>query len=152
MLIKFEPAALGEIKIHEYLTRFLLGGAACIATGLIALKFGPVVGGIFLAFPAIFPASATLVDHQEREKKTQAGIPCTVRGRLSAALDARGSVMGSLALGLFAVIVWKLLPLHNAAVVLATALLAWLLLAGVLWRLRRWHSRWHMWRRAHAGR
>jgi hypothetical protein len=30
--------------------------------GWIASKYGPVVGGLFLAFPAIFPASATLVE------------------------------------------------------------------------------------------
>jgi Protein of unknown function (DUF3147) len=142
MLIKFNLAALADVKAHEYLTRFLLGGATCIATGLIAHKFGPVIGGIFLAFPAIFPASATLVEHHEREKKARAGIPFTIRGRLSAALDARGALMGALALGLFAIIVWKLLPSDNAAVVLAGALLAWALLAGTLWRLRRWHTRW----------
>jgi hypothetical protein len=31
---------------------------------------GPRVGGLFLAFPAIFPASATLVEKHEKQKKT----------------------------------------------------------------------------------
>lgn len=58
-------------------------------------KFGPVFGGLFLAFPAIFPASATLLEKHERDKKRKAGIASTVRGRLAAALDARGAVMGA---------------------------------------------------------
>jgi len=90
MLVKFNPTALREIKLHEYLTRFALGGITCVATGLIAQKFGPIVGGLFLAFPAIFPASATLVEKHELERKAEAGIAFSLRGRLSAALDARG--------------------------------------------------------------
>jgi hypothetical protein len=141
MLIKFKAAALAQVKVHEYVTRFLLGGATCVATGLIAQKCGPVVGGLFLAFPAIFPASATLVEEHERQRKAKAGILFTVRGRLSAALDARGASMGALALLLFAVIVWKQLPSHNAGFVLAAATVAWAALAGTIWRVRRWHTR-----------
>src|ERR1700722_1100482 len=107
MLVKFDLSALSEIKPREYLTRFLLGGAVCVATGLIARKFGPVVGGLFLAFPAIFPASATLMEEHELERKAKAGIGFTLRGRLSAALDARGASMGALALAVFALIAWQ---------------------------------------------
>jgi len=147
MLIRFDPAALAEIKVHEYITRFLLGGATCIATGLIAQKFGPVVGGLFLAFPAIFPASATLVEQHELERKARAGIECTFRGRLSAALDARGASMGAVALSLFALIVWKLLPSYNATFILTAAMAAWAALAGTIWRLRRLHTRFWIRRR-----
>ena len=150
MLIKFDPAALAQIKVHEYIIRFLLGGAVCLATGLMAQKFGPVVGGIFLAFPAIFPASATLVERHERERKARAGIGSTSRGRLSAALDARGASMGAIALLLFAGVVWSLLPSHNAAWVLAAATAAWALLATTLWRLRRIHTRFWIRRRRHS--
>ncbi len=65
-----------------------------VLAGLIAKHFGPVVGGLFLAFPAIFPASATLLDRDQREKKRRAGIPATLRGRLAVALDARGAAIG----------------------------------------------------------
>ena len=34
----------------------------------------PVVGGLFLAFPAIFPASATLIEKHGRERKEKAGL------------------------------------------------------------------------------
>jgi len=93
-----------------------------LATGLISKHYGPVIGGLFLAFPAIFPASTTLLEKHERDKKRRAGIPITVRGRLAVALDARGTAMGAMALAVFAVVIWKLLPLHNAAVVFLAAL------------------------------
>ena len=45
-----------------------------VLAGVIAKKFGPVVGGLFLAFPAIFPASATLIEKHERERKERKGL------------------------------------------------------------------------------
>jgi hypothetical protein len=93
MRIRFNLNTLKQIKWNEYLTRFLLGGAITVITGLIAKHFGPVVGGLFLAFPAIFPSGATLIEKHEREKKRRAGIPHTMRGRLAAALDARGAAL-----------------------------------------------------------
>jgi hypothetical protein len=137
--IRINLASLKQTQWHEYLTRFLLGGAITVATGLIAKHFGPVIGGLFLAFPAIFPAGATLIEKHERDKKRRAGIPRTIRGRLAAALDARGAAMGSIALAAFGLIVSKLLPLHNAAVILAAALAAWLALAILIWRVRKLH-------------
>ena len=151
MLIKFDWAALSETKAHEYITRFLLGGATCVVTGLMAKAFGPVVGGLFLAFPAIFPASATLVEQHERERKAQAGIEFTLRGRLSAALDARGASMGAIALTCFAVIVWKRITSWNAIFTLATAMAAWVILATAIWRLRRLHTRFWTLRRVRKG-
>ena len=139
MRIRINLASLKQTQWHEYLTRFLLGGAITVATGLIAKHFGPVIGGLFLAFPAIFPAGATLIEKHERDKKLRAGIPRTIRGRLAAALDARGAAMGSIALAAFGLFVWKLLPLHNAAVILAAALAAWLALAILIWRVRKLH-------------
>src|SRR5579864_6326685 len=116
MLIRVNLRALQQVKAHEYVTRFALGGAVVVLTGMIAEHFGPIVGGVFLAFPAIFPASATLMEHHERQKKSRAGIPLTLRGRLSAALDARGATLGACALGLFALAIWKLLPIMNAGI------------------------------------
>jgi hypothetical protein len=139
--IRFNLAALKQIKWHEYLTRFLLGGAITVITGLIAKHFGPVIGGLFLAFPAIFPSGATLIEKHEREKKRRAGIPHTMRGRLAAALEARGAAMGTLALAAFAALIWQLLPLHNAAVIFTGALLLWLALAILIWRIRKLSGR-----------
>lgn len=139
MRIHADLAAIRGIKFHEYLTRFLLGGTITVATGLIARHFGPVVGGLFLAFPAIFPAGATLLDKHEKAKRSNAGIANPRRGRLAVALDARGAVMGAIALAVFALIVWQALPRYNAAAVLGFALMCWITLAALIWRLRKLH-------------
>jgi hypothetical protein len=139
MKIQIDLASLRRIQWHEYVVRFLLGGAITVITGLIAKACGPVVGGLFLAFPAIFPASATLLDKHERAKKRKAGIPATIRGRLAVGLDARGAVLGSIAMGAFALLVWKALPEHNGPTVLGGALLVWIIVAAGLWRLRKLH-------------
>jgi hypothetical protein len=136
--IQVNLASLKRTQWHEYLTRFLLGGAVTVATGLIAKYFGPVVGGLFLAFPAIFPSAATLIEKHERDKKRRAGIPHTIRGRLAAALDARGAAMGTVALAAFGLVIWRLLPLHNAAVILTAALAVWLVVAIFIWYVRKW--------------
>jgi Protein of unknown function (DUF3147) len=133
MKVNFDFSALAKIRWYEYGIRFLFGGAITVIAGLLAKQFGPVLGGLFLAFPAIFPASATLVEEQEREKKQKAGIAKTIRGRQAAALDARGAAMGSIALACFAFLVWKLLPLWNAGLVLFLALSVWLAASVLIW-------------------
>ena len=89
MRIGIHPVALREAKWHEYAIRFFFGGLITVATGLIANKFGPAVGGLFLAFPAIFPATATLIASHEKEKKQCVGLDGTRRGRDAAALESR---------------------------------------------------------------
>ena len=71
-----------------------------------AKQYGPVVGGLLLAFPAIFPASATLIEKHEKEKKEKQGLNGTLRGRQAASADAAGSAMGSLGLIVFAILIW----------------------------------------------
>jgi hypothetical protein len=134
MQIKVDFSALKQTKRSEYAMRFLLGGAITAATGLLAKHYGPVFGGLFLAFPAIFPASATLVEKHEIEKKQRAGIDDKARGRKAAALDARGAAMGSLALVAFAFWVWKFLPLWNALLCLSAALAIWLAVSVATWK------------------
>jgi hypothetical protein len=139
MRIRVELSALRRTQWHEYLIRFLLGGAITVIAGLIAKGFGPVIGGLFLAFPAIFPASATLVDKHELEKKRKAGIAVTLRGRLAVALDARGAALGAIALAGFAWFVWRELPRHETAWVLGGAVVLWLIAAVLVWRVRKLH-------------
>jgi hypothetical protein len=55
MTVQFDPSALRQTRWYEYLVRFVLGGAMTVITGLVAARFGPVVGGLFLAFPRSFP-------------------------------------------------------------------------------------------------
>jgi uncharacterized protein DUF3147 len=140
MAIRIDISAVTRTKWYEYGVRFAFGGAITVVAGLLAKKFGPLFGGLFLAFPAIFPASATLVEKHEQEKKRKAGIRQTIRGRQAAALDARGAAMGSIGLACFAVLAWKLLPHENALVALFFSLCGWLSVSILIWRLHK--SRW----------
>ena len=77
MSVQLELAELRKTRWYEFAIRFLFGGAITVVAGLIAKHYGPVFGGLFLAFPAIFPASATLVETHEKRKKREAGISGT---------------------------------------------------------------------------
>ena len=147
MLVSVSTSGLKRAKWYEYVIRFSLGGLVTAGAALLAKKFGPEFGGLFLAFPAIFPASATLLEKHEREKKRKAGIPFTVRGRLSAALDARGAVMGSMGALVFAFLLVKLLRQVNAWLSLSLATAAWLAISAGLWYLRKHHP----WARPRSG-
>ncbi len=147
MKIGLDIASLKEGRWYEYAVRFLFGGLITAATGLIAKKFGPEVAGLFLAFPAIFPASATLVEKHEREKKEEAGLHGSRRGREVASVDAAGAAIGSLGLVAFGLLMWRMLPEHSAWLVFGLATLLWLTVAVVLWMLRK--SVRKTWRKAH---
>jgi hypothetical protein len=137
MIIKIDASAFRQTRWHEYALRFVFGGAVSVAAGLIAREFGPGVGGLFLAFPAIFPAGATLVERQEKEKKERKGLDGKKRGLDAAALDAIGTAIGSLALVLFATFVWIFLSHYPAWLILTGATFVWLITAVVIWGIRR---------------
>jgi hypothetical protein len=135
MKVKINFSSLRQTQWHEYLSRFLIGGGITAFAGIIAQKFGPVVAGLFLAFPAIFPASATLIEKHERQKKELAGVNPGRRGRTAAALDAAGAAMGSIGMFVFALLVWRLLPQHQAWAVLSAGIVVWLLISVTIWRI-----------------
>jgi hypothetical protein len=137
MRIKIDTSSLRETSWYHYGIRFLFGGLITAAAGLIAKQWGPVVGGLFLAFPAIFPASATLVEKHEKQKKEKVGLHGTVRGRKAAGVDAAGSFLGSVGLAFFAITVWRLIPHHRALGILPAALSVWLIVAAVAWHLHK---------------
>ena len=147
MKIKITTDGLRESQWYEYAVRFVFGGTVTALTGIIAKRFGPEIGGLFLAFPAIFPATATLIEKHEKRKKAEASIDGTARGRAAAGVDAAGAAMGSLGLGIFAVIVWQGLPKTTAGIVLTIATLAWLVTSVGAWQLRE-----SLWRRLRARR
>ncbi len=134
MIVQFNRSALRRTHWHEYQIRFAVGGAVTVGAGLIAARFGPVVGGLFLAFPAIFPASATLIEKHVRRRKEKAGLSGVRRGREAAALDA---AVGSLGLAAFAVVIWLLIG-RSPALALVLAPAAWLTVAVFAWTVRRW--------------
>jgi hypothetical protein len=73
MQIQLSTSSLSDGRWYEYLVRFALGGAATAFTGLISSTFGASIGGLFLALPAIFCASATLIERHEIRRKRDAG-------------------------------------------------------------------------------
>jgi hypothetical protein len=139
--IAFTPSALRRTRWYEYALRFFFGGAVTAVAGILAKHYGPVFGGLFLAFPAILPAGATLIEKHETEKKRRCGIVDSARGRKAAALDARGAAMGSLGLICFALTVWKCLTFLNAALCLLLAVAVWLVLSVLIWRANKFRHR-----------
>ena len=128
-MVQAKFSAIKGIKLHEWAVRFFFGGAVCVAAGLVADHWGPGIGGLFLVFPAIFPAGASLVEAHERMHKARAGLDGTRRGRVVAGVDAAGAAIGCIGLVGFATACWLLLTRLPIAAVFAIAILAWLILS-----------------------
>ena len=98
--IEIIPSALARNRWHEYVSRFAFGGAVTVLASLIDKHWGPVVGGLFLAFPGIFPPGASLVETHAEEKKKEAGLHGVERGRQEASLEAAGASIGATLMGM----------------------------------------------------
>jgi hypothetical protein len=134
MLVRLSTSSLKDGRWYEYIIRFALGGLATVFTGLISGRYGPSVGGLFLALPAIFCASATLIESHERRRKREAGMAGERRGRQAAALDAAGAALGSLGMLAFAV-TFCLVVERQSIVGFAAGLCAWAIVAFLAWRV-----------------
>jgi hypothetical protein len=134
--VSVDLSALRQTKWYQFALRFFFGGTVCVLAGVIAGKYGPGVGGLFLAFPAIFPASATLMENEEKGKKERLGLHGMIRGRKVAGVDAAGAAMGSIGMMAFAAMVWLLLPDHSSLLVLSGATVAWFAVSFSVWRIR----------------
>lgn len=115
----FDAKSLKKSKAWEYLVRFAFGGLITASAGLVAHAWGPVVGGLFLGFPAILPASLTLVKQHD--------------GRAQAIDDARGGRLGSIGLLCFALVVWLSALAWPPVIALGVATLTWLAVDVSLW-------------------
>lgn len=104
-----------EIEPRQLAVRFIAGALTSIAAGAVTLAFGSRVGGILLAFPAILAASLTLIEHEEDSAEARE--------------DARGAVIGAIALGTFAAVAALTLGSLSAAIALAVATAAWVVVA-----------------------
>jgi len=122
---------------REYAVRFVFGGVITVLAGIIAKKFGPAVGGLFLAFPAILPASVTLVEKHTRRLQKHRGFGAKRSGRRAAALDAAGAAMGGFGLFVFALVLWAALPRTSASLALILATLAWASSSFLIWKVCR---------------
>lgn len=110
---------LRGVKSSEMLVRFALGATVSVVAGIISTLVGARFGGVFLAFPAILPASLTFVQSKE--------------GTSEADHDAVGAILGGLALLVFAAVGESMFDRHNPALVLAAALAAWLVSTAALY-------------------
>jgi hypothetical protein len=136
MRVRLNFAAIRRTRPKEYAVRFLFGGTITILAGIVAHYYGPSVGGLFLAFPAIFPAGVTLIAKHEEQRRRKAELNGKERGRLAAALDTRGAVIGACGLFFFAFSAHSFLPVLPTAAALSLATLAWFASSVLIWRLR----------------
>lgn len=114
-----QPERLKESSWKEYGLRFLFGGTITAVVGIVAKAFGPVVAGLFLAFPAILPASLTLVAEHENDTKASAA--------------SGGAIIGSVGLIAFALVVWQFASRLAAWLTLTIAMIVWLAVSLLLW-------------------
>jgi len=137
MQVKIDFSAFRTTRWYQLVLRFIVGGLITAATGIIAKTYGPAIGGLFLAFPAIFPAGATLIEKHEKEKKEKAGVRGNVRARQAVGIDAAGAAMGSIGLLAFAFVVQRFLGNYRPWLVMAGATLCWMLVSLSLWLIRK---------------
>jgi hypothetical protein len=140
--IRISLSSLKESRWYEYLIRLTLGGAVTVLTGLISSQYGASVGGLFLALPAIFCASATLVEKHEIRRKRKAGLAGERRGQEAAAVDSAGAALGALGMLAFAAIFWLMVESSVLGAFLAASI-AWLVVSVAAW---------YVWRKMRAVR
>ncbi len=142
MLLRLSPSSLREGRWYEYITRFILGGTATVFAGLMSSTFGASIGGLFLAMPAIFCASATLIERHEIRRKREAGLSGTRRGKQAAALEAAGAALGSIGMAAFALFFWWTVE-DSVSLAFIGAATTWIIVSGAAW----WAYKHSPWRR-----
>jgi hypothetical protein len=114
---KLSKATPGEVAI-----RFVFGASIALIATLVAHFFGAKAGGLFLAFPAVLPATLTLIEQKEGTTKAWA--------------DASGGALGAVGLAAFALTA-SLLLRWNPVAALLLALVAWTVVSVGLYALFR---------------
>lgn len=137
MLIGINVAKLREGKPSEYVTRFLFGGTVTVLAALIARHYGPILGGMFMAFPGIFAPGLSMTETHAIERKASRGANGVLFARAEAAVEAAGASAGALGLAAFAFVLWKGLPNHHLPLILPLASAAWLSVSVLCWWLRK---------------
>lgn len=122
------PAKLDFDKVRHMTARdvgirFAFGFTVSVLAGIVVKTAGPTFGGIFLAFPAILPATTTLIERKS--------------GLAQASADVRGATVGALGMISFAWVAWKLLPSTEPALALGAALGSWLVTVVVVYSAMR---------------
>ena len=109
------------MRFRDFALRFAFGAGIAVAAGVVGAIAGERIGGILLGFPAILPASLTLIERKD--------------GRHEAAVDATGAILGSIALIVFAAVAAGSLARLSAAAALPMAAVVWLAVALGLYAL-----------------
>jgi hypothetical protein len=121
---ELNPGKLSQVRPRDLVVRFLAGGLTSVLAGAVALALGARVGGLLLAFPAILAASLTLIEEDEDAAQARE--------------DARGAVLGGLAMAAFAGVAALALLSVSGSISLLLASGAWALVAIggyiALWR------------------
>ena len=115
------PEKVKSHKFSDYALRFGFGCGIALVSGLMGMWFGPKVGGVLLGFPAILPASLTLVQKKD--------------GKESASVDSIGAMLGAIAMIVFAVFVSLTVKSIGPVPSIAIALIVWLAVAVGLYFL-----------------
>jgi hypothetical protein len=139
--VEFKPESLQQARWWEYVIRFVFGGLVTVMAGIVAKIYGPVVGGLFLAFPSIFPASVTLVHtHKKRreQNKGKSEEESDEKGTRAAWKTAEGAALGSVGLFCFGLVIWLLPRFLPPWLVLFVALVAWVAGALLAYFIRDW--------------
>ena len=63
--------ALRDLPASDLLVRFGFGAAISAVAGVVSVLAGSEPGGILLAFPAILPATLTLIEKEESERQAE---------------------------------------------------------------------------------
>lgn len=118
----FDLGKLRSVSAKDYLVRFGFGFCISVIAGIIGALAGARVGGLFLAFPAILPATLTLVERKE--------------GIAQALSDVRGATLGAVGMIGFAVVI-VLVVRSSPVLALPAALVAWVVVSGMAYLLMR---------------
>ena len=117
----FSLRKIRDVRPRDLAIRFALGAAISVAAGILGNVFGHRFGGAFLAFPAILPASLTLVQEEE--------------GTRRADRSAIGAVLGAVGMVVFALTGEAAFGQIPAVLALMLALTSWILAAVALYAL-----------------
>jgi hypothetical protein len=118
---RISPGKLRKVAAWEYLVRFCFGGTVAMLAWLAGKAWGTTMTGMLLAFPAILPASLTLVKRHEGQRAVEQ--------------DARGSQVGVLGLAAFAAIAAGTIAVWPVSISLIAATLGWLGVSILTWWL-----------------
>jgi hypothetical protein len=113
--LSFQFSRLRDCDAKGLVVRFAFGFAISVVVGAIGIVAGDRLAGLFLAFPAILPASLTLIAKTDGSDKAK--------------VDAAGASFGGAGLAAYGLASWCLLPYGPPVVAELIALLAWCVVA-----------------------